>query len=245
MKKKHAYISMFSIALTMAGLLFFECSAFAQDQVSTNLSPLPPGFATRADFLNSLTTEDDILKAYHAGKISKDEAAQALVYLGDKVSMYTYGNVIDQEGQPVAGVKVQGHVHIGIGDSEEHDTETDDHGLFHLLGQHGSGLNVDLQKEGYIFNYMLPSAQRPNDYLPDSNSPLIFSMWKLRGAEPMVHDQIHAYIPCDGSVASFDLLTGKKGTDGNFRVSLTRNPVSIIQGKPFAWTEHLRLRMVV
>jgi hypothetical protein len=52
----------------------------------------------------------------------------------------------------------------------------------------------------------------------------------------MTHANIHAYIPCDGSVTRFDLLTGKKNTAGDLAVKLTRNPVDIDRGKPFDWS---------
>ena len=158
--------------------------------------------------------------------------------LENRASMDIYGKVVDQNGQPVAGAEVQANIDKGVNlidaVSEEHQTKTDAQGLFHFLGLHGQGMGIRFQKEGYSYDANLPS-ERPSNYLPDPNTPLIFSMWKLRGAEPLVHDQLHDYLPCDGSVTRFDLLTGKKSTNGDFFVSLSRNPINIIPNKPFNW----------
>jgi hypothetical protein len=61
-------------------------------------------------------------------------------------------------------------------------------------------------------------------------------MWKSRGTEPMKHLTIRAYIPCDGNVTRFDLLSGKQDPNGDFGVSLIRNPTNIIPNKPFNWS---------
>lgn len=162
--------------------------------------PPPPGFASRSDYLKSFTSEKDIINAYHAGLLTNEvEIMMALQSLGNKASVDTYGKVVDQNAQPVVAAKVQGYLNLGFGDSEEHDTETDAQGQFHILGLHGKGLGIGLQKEGYEYGYKIP-YQRPGDYLPESNNPIIITMWKLRGAEPMKHPSIHAYVSCDGSV---------------------------------------------
>jgi hypothetical protein len=52
---------------------------------------------------------------------------------------------------------------------------------------------------------------------------------------------LHAYIPCDGSVTKFDLLTGKKNPDGDLIVNLTRNPLNIDRRRPFNWSVTLEI----
>lgn len=251
MKRHNYYIGAIGVMFFTFGWLFYDCNGFAQNQPMVNeknseyaqllTNAPPPGFATRMDYVKSFTRESAILDAYHSGKLNKDEAMLALAELEDKVSNDTYGKVVDQSGNPLAEVKVVGNVDLAFGDSKAYKTTTDAQGLFHFLGLRGQGLGVELEKNGYYFDYMSPSADRPNSYLPDPNNPLIFTMWKLRGAEPMVHDKLHAYIPCDGSIIKFDLLTGKKSLDGDFNVSLTRNPVSIVRSKPFAWSVTLEV----
>jgi hypothetical protein len=146
--------------------------------------------------------------------------------------------VVDQDGQPVVGAKVRASLEreASLFDDKEYDTKTDAKGLFHFLGLHGSALDIIPEKAGYDFDPKLPCSSRPELYMPDPTNPLIVTMWKLRGAEPMVHSQLHAYIPCDGSATLFDLLTGKKSTNGDFTVKLTRNPLNIDPRKPFDWS---------
>jgi len=206
-----------------------------QDMPQMSSKPPPPGFASRWDYVKSLTNERDILKAYRDGLINKDESILAMSRLGNAASLDTYGKVVDQSGQAIYGVKVQGFVKVGIGDSEEIDTETDAQGQFQFLGAHGQGLGIRLHKNGYEYGYKTP-YQRPFDYLADPGNPLVITLWKLHGPEPMVHTSIHEYVPCDGSVICFDLLTGKKSPNGDLGVSVTRNPLNIVRGKPFNWS---------
>src|SRR5262249_13783147 len=63
----------------------------------------------------------------------------------------------------------------------------------------------------------------------------IFVMWKLRGGEPMIHARVHAYIPCDGTMTRYSLVTGAKSPDGDLELTFTRNPIQIVRGTPFYW----------
>jgi hypothetical protein len=229
--------------------LFWGASVSAQNQPSVSeinpeiaamLTNAPPsGFTTRMEYIRSFTRESAILDAYHAGKLNKDEAMLALAELGDKVSNDTYGKVVDQSGNPLAEVKVVGNVDLAFGDSKAYKTTTDAQGLFHFLGLRGQGLGVELEKNGYYFDYMSPSADRPNSYLPDPNNPLIFTMWKMRGAEPMVHDKKFYGINPDGRVFTIDLLNKQKieGTNavGDLWVQIQR-PAKIKRGEKFDWS---------
>ena len=208
MKKYYSYIGVVTLALATTGLLFIGSNAFAQSQpgepamdpdiaeIFSNAPPQPPGFVSKEGYLNSFTNQKDLLDAYRAGKISKEEAMMASerleTELENKASMDTYGKVVDQNGQPVAEAEVQASIDKGVNlidaVSEEHQTKTDAQGLFHFLGLHGQGMGIRLQKEGYSYDANLPS-ERPANYLPVPNNPLVFTMWKLRGAEPLVHDK--------------------------------------------------------
>ena len=151
-----------------------------------------------------------------------------------------YGKVIDQHGDPIPGVKVKAGVGriISLVESggEKYYTVTDPAGKFRFVGIHGAGVGFLLSKDGYSYSQRQPASSRPKNYVPDPDNPMIFTMWKLQGAEPMVKARIHAYIPCDGTPTMFDLATGKQvASDGNLTVRLSRNPVDIVRGKPFDW----------
>lgn len=230
-----------TVILRFAVTCFLTVLASAQGQTLTNALPLPPGFATRTVYLKSLTKEKKILDAYHAGQISKDEAALALSALGNGKSMDTYGKVVDQDGQPVVGAKVRASLEreASLFDDKEYDTKTDAKGLFHFLGLHGSALDIIPEKAGYDFDPKLPCSSRPELYMPDPTNPLIVTMWKLRGAEPMKHIQIDSQVPRDGSVKRFDLFSDRQTNSGDLAVKLIRNPLIIDPRdlrKPFNWS---------
>jgi hypothetical protein len=250
MKKLYSYTSAINIALAIVIWLSFGSNVFAQDQSSapeTNpeyvqilTNAPPPGFASREDYVKSFTKEEDVIKAYDAGLISKDEAMATALLIGNTQSQDFYGRAIDQYGQPVVGATVMGYLRsdtgFGITDEtvEEFKTQTDAQGLFQFTGIHGARFGQKVSKEGYEMESAGYKEQAGPNTSPQDRA--IFMMWKLRGAEPMVHDQVHAYIPCDGSITRFDLLSGKQNTDGDLMVKLTRDPVNIVRGKPFNWS---------
>ncbi|MEI8340942.1 MAG: hypothetical protein WCH43_05310 [Verrucomicrobiota bacterium] len=171
---------------------------------------------------------------------SKADLMLEVIQAENRTPLDFFGKVLDQYGHPVSGAKVKGGILLNEGldrsRDEDHYTETDNQGLFSFTGIHGVGIGFQFTKEGYHYNLRLPSA-RPKDYTPDPSNPMVFTMWKLKGAESMTFARIHTYIPCDGSATSFNLLTGKKATDGgDMVVKLTRNPVNIDRSKPFDWT---------
>jgi hypothetical protein len=254
MNKLNCYIVIINIVIVAAGCQLFGLNLYAQSQTNaselapeiaeilSNAPPPPPGFVTKLDYLKSFTNRSDLEKAYHARIISREEAMLATemdkLAPEDKASMDTYGKVVNQDGRPVVDAKVRGFLEFKeMNIDEEHDTTTDAQGRFQFLGLHGKGLAMVPEKEGFEFNSnILPNVNRPSNYLPNPDSPLIFTMWKLRGPEPMKHIQMHSYISCDGGITRFDLLTGKKDTDGDFSVSLSRSPTNIAPNKPFNWS---------
>lgn len=179
-------------------------------------------------------------QAYKQGKISKGALITAALLSQNNKPQDFYGQVIDQYGGPVVGAKVTGWVTFLQGmDSDEkreaHKTETDAEGLFQFTGLRGASISADVAKEGYEIDYRV-GYQVPAEKKTSPDNRAILTMWKLKGPEPMTHANIHAYIPCDGSVMRFDLLTGKKNPNGDLIVKLTRNPVEIVRGKHFDWS---------
>jgi len=257
MKKHYWYIARINTVLTAVIFLLFKCNISAQGQTNSaetnpeiaeiffNVPPPPPGFATPMDYIQSFKTGAEIEKAYRSGKITQGEAMLAMeidkVSPNDKSPMDTYGKVVDQNGQPVIGAKMRGFLDFEeMDDDEEHDTTTDSQGEFNFLGLYGKGMVFVPEKMGYEYDRR-HAINRPNNYLPDPTNPLIITMWKLRGAEPMIHSKIHAYIPCDGSAIKFSLMTGKMDPNGDLIVTLTRNPLNIDQPKPFNWSVTLEI----
>jgi len=166
-------------------------------------------------------------------------------------SLNIYGKVVDQNGKPVVGANVEGGTTLAKDflhtSSEAHYTMTDSNGCFKFLGLHGIGIGIRPQKEGYEFssrsthNSQLPSEQC-GDNRPDPNNPVVFTMWKLKGPEPMKYAEFRSRIPYDGTTAVFDLTNGKKNSNGNMRITLLRNPLEVRRGKDhFDWTFKLEI----
>jgi len=158
----------------------------------------------------------------------------------------SYGKVVDQSGQPIEGAIITGYLHFIVGMDadrmEKHLTTTDSNGDFELTGLKGEHLGAMPTKPGYIFKSGSDSYRLPtNGQKTSRDNRAVYIMWKLQGAEPMVHAKVHAYVPCDGTATSYDILTGHKAANGDLVLTLTRTPVDIERGRPFDWKATVEL----
>ncbi len=188
---------------------------------------------------NTDAIAQDILTRYRQGIISKEQAIQETLLEENQKSLDIYGKVVDQYGQPVSGAKIEGAVELNVSfiknKVELHVAQTDSEGRFSFLGLHGTGLGIWPKKEGFFYNLKQPS-KRPDDYKPNPNNPVVFTMWKFRGAEPLVGSSIDTKIPHDGSPVTFEVKTGKISSDGDLRVTLSQFPLEIRTGREkFDW----------
>jgi hypothetical protein len=149
-----------------------------------------------------------------------------------------YGKIVDQYGQPVVGAVVNGgtmlYVSVDRSSSENFPpVTTDSQGQFSFVGFRGSRFGFTADKPGYEFNYSRYVGWY-DSYKPDPNNPTVFTMWKLKGAEPMVHARAEGRVPYDSQasefVATFYLATGKRGGAGELLVTLTQNPLVVRRG---------------
>ncbi len=164
-----------------------------------------------------------------------------------------YGKVIDQDGNPIPGVKVKLSVRWthellpGTAKDEfsRFELTTDARGLFILTDTKGSLLSVTaLEKGGYDpspratqQSYWYWAATPDRKYTPDSHQPEIFRMWKNAGAETLVRKGIASPLRYDGTPTTFDLVNGSAGDTGDLRVTLVRNPQQIDSGqRNYEWT---------
>ena len=246
-----------TILIGVAAILFLQKQSFCQTNQPTaaidtnsiiqtiktfgaNLAANPP-----------LSTEDytkkvaDLMGAYRQEKIDKGVVMAETLILEHNHAQNIYGKVIDQNGQPVAGVDVTGGVMIFDWNTpdgerpEKYKTQTDTNGLFEFTGLRGSDWFVNVAMEGYEMNYRVGwSGPRggPHGTQSSPTNRAVLTMWKLRGAEPMVHTEIQAGLACDGIPRSFNLLTGQKlPSGGDLVATLIRNPVDIDRRKHFDW----------
>lgn len=137
-----------------------------------------------------------------------------------------YGKVVDQFGQPLAGVEANGATLLVISPvssaSRYYQRTSDAAGRFAFVGVRGADLGVLVKKPGYESNGR--SDLRENEK-SSPNRPAVFTLWKLQGAEPMTHMKVITRVPYDGQSATFDLRTGQKSPAGEFMVTLVRSPL--------------------
>jgi hypothetical protein len=179
---------------------------------------------------------------YKNGQISKEAMIQSVWNANNQTRQDMFGKVIDQDGHPVAGVDVTGII-IMIGEKNtRYKTQTDAEGLFQFTGLHGSDIGADVAKEGYEMDYQKGIHKPSGQSTP--NNRVVYTMWKLRGPEPMKYAQIQSSVPCDGTPEHFDLLSSKMNntvadvhpSSGDFTVKLTRDPLIVDRRKPFNWS---------
>ncbi len=164
-----------------------------------------------------------------------------------------FGLVIDQDTNPIPGVKVTLQIRrtkevgpVGIGDTFDYPTlTTGADGRFTLTGANGAILAVkSLEKPGYEPSVKaLRSSywywREPKDaFHPNAGRPEVFRMWKKAGAEKLIDQEKMTRIPYDGTPVAFDLLTGDKvQSGGDLRLTLVRNPHRITYGqRNYEWT---------
>ena len=93
---------------------------------------------------------------------------------------------------------------------------------------------VDVAKTGYEMDNMRGVFEPSGQSSPTNR--VIFTMWKLRGAEPMTHTVMYSSVPIGDSGTNFDLLRGRRDPDGELLVKVTRQPTNIERLKPFDWS---------
>lgn len=173
--------------------------------------------------------------------------SEALTRLNHRPIQF-YGKVLDQNSAPVVAAKVTGGVMVQTkwmnGQITSYYTTTDQDGLFAFEGLAGRDISIWLEKGGYefrnndhtLFKYSALTTEAER-HAPDANAPVVFTMWRQRGPEALVHTKLRrAGVPVDGNPVAFDMLTGEKTFDeGDLVVKLERSPVHVQRGQRFDW----------
>ena len=241
--KTRLYLAVIVLAL-LAGLFWWFFGSNPKPSTVSSANAVSNAFHTQPSPLPANSTPP-IKPPSDAAVLARLAEFQAAIAGANGKSLDFYGKVIDQNGQPVVGAKVQGYVmtEVGFDRTKEtpHVTQTDGEGNFEFLGLHGESLGVGPEKEGYEY------IQRGNgnwteDYKASSDNRVIFHMWKNKGAEPMLHTEKDSRLPYDNQTASFNLRTGAKSDTGDLRVTLSRTPSQVTRGgPPFDWSVQLAI----
>ena len=170
-----------------------------------------------------------------------------------------YGICLDQDDNPVPSVEVEFQIRwskkiwpLGISDVFKNPVvTTGTGGRFSLTGELGSLLVVkSLHKAGYepsqkSLNQSFWYWHDPRDvFHPDAARPVVYRLWKKRGAERLATKGIGLRIPYDGTPVELNLLEeGRQPTvGGDLRVTLLRDPLQIKPGqRNFDWTVTLEI----
>lgn len=161
-----------------------------------------------------------------------------------------YGRVVDQDGNPLSGVRVAVSVRqwyrptasVGL-DSTFPKTEltTDTGGYFQFVNGSGDDLRIEaLEKEGYEAELKALRGFGYNtseQFRPDPNNPVVFRMWKTGTKQPLITGDKFLPIVPDGRVYTMDLLTGtltEGEGEGDLRIAIKRAPEAA-WGKKYEW----------
>lgn len=155
--------------------------------------------------------------------------------MGQNTPLRFYGMVIDQDGKPVAKVKIKVSVrHWGLQGMAMEDmakeiaieTKTAVDGRFYLHGATGDVFYInDVQKDGYKL-----SSHVQHGYGVVGGSlanPIIFRMWKFAGKEPLVASAWQGKVGCDGETNRFGLLHGDENTNGDLEIVCWKHPLTV------------------
>jgi hypothetical protein len=153
-----------------------------------------------------------------------------------KVPIVFYGQVLDQNDQPVEGASISmSWTDLSNKGVSKRKLISDAGGLFSISAVRGKNLGVDsIEKGGYV-----ASGLEQNDfeyaaffdehyYMPDAKFPVIFRMHKKVVAEPLVVVSNEYSIPANG-VVTLNLRTGRQG-GSDLSIELTAN-TSLREGK--------------
>lgn len=173
------------------------------------------------------------------------------VALGQNVPIDFWGQVIDQDGNPLAGVNVITDIRtftIGI-DGKPYTAfpkttlATGADGLFEVRGKTGDVFSIlALEKEGYEWD---PNGKHDFGYntveqfRSAANSPIVFRLWKNGLKQSLVSGDKFATIVPDGRPYAIDLMNGTiaeaKGSEGDLHVWVKR-PNDVKRGEKYNWS---------
>ena len=196
------------------------------------LATNPP--LSRSDTSNRMAAID---LAERQNEIDRVAAMGELMALQDNQSQDFYGKVIDQYSQPVAGADVTVEINLTTGRGVTQKTQTDADGLFQFTGLRGRSLNITPEKKGYLLSQHGLGLKGLNGPETGPTNRTVYSMWKLRGAEPLTGLKHNYRIPRDGTPISIDLVTGATtvGENGNLVVRCWTQDVGKRSGEKYDW----------
>jgi hypothetical protein len=193
---------------------------------------------------------EKIAKLTRPEQIPEENWSRALkafeIGLRSNVPIKFYARVVDQYGNGIEGVLVQGvtrgfdeNILSKLTPGKESQTRdrfevfTDQSGFFSLTDRKGSGLSVEqISKEGYEANkdvqLNFPFSRNSSDNtVTSADKPIIYRMWKKGESEPLIKYEKDFKLIADGRIYTIDLRKGKKyegeSTTGDLQIKLRQH----------------------
>jgi len=191
--------------------------------------------------------EADVAQKYQQGAMDKGQAMKAFSLLANQKSQDFYGKVIDQDGNPLAGVSVVGELVLNDGtyggvQTEKHNATTDDGGLFEFTGLHGAGLGITISKPGYENEWKNDAYQSPSGGQSSPADRVIYRMWSTNAHEPLITGNKSFEVVPDGRPYFISLADGtiseQAGGDLKVWIQYTNQPV---RGQLYDWSAGLEV----
>lgn len=219
------------ITITVLAVAAVVALSFLQKSVQPTATPLDQGTpASQSATSTTVPSVSSSPKPDDAKPKSKNVLMREALSLLNHKDIEFYGKVVDQNGVPIASAEVNGQVIYNSGFASgvsKPKTVTDANGLFSFKGMKGRTLDFNIVKAGYqfmpegdAFDYteLVPEERRHH---PDPRRPVLLKMWKLQGAEPLIHLGKSFDLPSDGTPVRIDLRARKQvPTGGDLIVTL-------------------------
>jgi hypothetical protein len=151
----------------------------------------------------------EIVKSYRRGGTDKGLIMVELTLLSDNVAQDFYGRVIDQNGDPVPAATVSASPNLDAGRRSSQETQTDSQGCFQIVGLRGESLNIAVKKPGFTIEGHGVGIHNKNGPETSLSDRATLTMWKLKGAEPMIHNSENYKLKPDNRMYTIDLLSKK------------------------------------
>lgn len=232
------------------------------DSSANTVAPAPAAAGSKAPAAHAAATP--------IPRMSNEERIAAVDGLieGTNQPINFWGNVVDQNGQPIDGVTVRYSYHAEQGNAvgsawgaakERRSTiATQADGTFAITNLRGHWLSIlGLEKPGYkratqiareeiSFNY---DRVEPTHFTPDKANPVVFPMIQEAALEPLIAHGATFYehslgydLPADGTPVSWDLWRGRRDPAGELKLVFKREPVALVAGqKPVRWEAKLEV----
>lgn len=164
-----------------------------------------------------------------------------------------YGKIIDQNSNPVVGVKINVTVRqqyavsaierTSISKEIPMEATSERDGRFVIRGEKGDSLHIDsIQKEGYLLSpkteNIYPYVSSIEPFHPNSLNPVIIKMWKELPVKEQLITGNHVFGIDIGKTYTLDLIQGKKFAGeavGDLQVAITR-PTDAKPGDKYPWS---------